>query len=91
MRVDSDIDLFIVGRDDQREEIVEESGTLESTIFRWTGNDTRAIVMTVSDVDAHLTTDPLLAAIAAEGRTVAGHTTWLRRRQLRASTTSSPT
>ena len=55
-----------------------------SKVTRWTGNDTRVLEMSEIEVVAGTVAsggraqDPVLVAIATEGLTIYGSTTWLR-------------
>ncbi|WP_282945330.1 nucleotidyltransferase domain-containing protein [Cellulomonas endometrii] len=82
MRVDSDIDLFVVRPDgdvdDARWE--EQTGSLAAVVTRWTGNDARVLEMTEAEVRAGAAAgDPVLRSLLDEEIPVAGPTTWLRR------------
>lgn len=75
----SDIDLLLVKDDDvpngewdaQLEELADD-------VSRWTGNEARPITFTASDV-ARRRSEPLLSEVLAEGLTVCGPRSWLRR------------
>lgn len=76
MRNDSDIDLFIALND-----TIEESqadiriAQLATDVSAWTGNDTRPLVYLESEVAP----SPIFDSIIADGYTLFGDATWLRR------------
>jgi hypothetical protein len=77
--VGSDLDLFLVRPDDADEPAWEtQVARIEHLATRWTGNDTRALVLTHRHVIEH-PDDPVLTAIVNDGLTVAGAASWLRR------------
>ena len=84
MRVDSDIDVFVVGKEPQdagdvwRAQISE----LERDITKWTGNDARVLAYTVDDL--HHTNDVVVDDIARDGILIAGDRELLRRSHRRA-------
>ena len=86
MRPDSDLDVFIVHPDHLVDDDEWDAQILDfgSKVTRWTGNDTRSLVMSECEVVAGMeasggrATDPVLGAIATEGLTIYGSTTWLR-------------
>lgn len=80
MRVDSDIDIFLV-RDDRSDEATWRSQVdeLVHAVTAWTGNDTRPLEYTVSELDV-ARDEPVLVDIAQTGLTVAGQRTWLNSR-----------
>lgn len=80
MRLDSDIDVFLVRPDGAPEDTWEhQTGELASAVTRWTGNDTRVLDMTEAEVRAGAASgDPVLRSIVEEGFTVAGRSSWLR-------------
>jgi len=79
MRVDSDIDVFVVGDEPNdacdvwRAQISE----LELDITQWTGNDARVLAYTVDDLKH--TNDVVVDDIARDGLLIAGDRTLLRR------------
>ncbi len=78
----SDVDLLLVRTDDIPIDAWEDQVTdLAADVSRWTGNDTRPLEYTVSELSA-ARDEPVLRAILAEGLTVAGTRGWLVR-QLR--------
>ena len=82
MRVDSDIDLFLVRADGPLDEDrwEEQSGVLATFVTRWTGNDARVLEMTESEVRAGAASgDPVLRSILDDGIQVCGPASWLRR------------
>jgi predicted nucleotidyltransferase len=82
MTADSDIDMLLVRADDTPFAIWEEQvHALAAEVARWTGNDTRPVEYTVSELDA-ARSEPVLRDVLAEGLTVAGRRDWLNR-QLR--------
>jgi hypothetical protein len=80
MRLDSDIDVLLVRRDDvDEEQWSRQVDDLVRSVTGWTGNDTRPLDYTVSQVDrAH--DEPVLADVLSQGLTVAGHRSWLHDR-----------
>ena len=78
----SDIDIFLVCRDSADSETWGAwSGDLAAMISRWTGNDTRLLEMTQSEVEAGAASgDPVLVSIATDALPLFGETAWLRRR-----------
>lgn len=80
MRVDSDIDIFLV-RDDRSDEATWRSQVdeLMHAVTAWTGNDTRPLEYTVSELDA-ARDERVLVDITQTGLTVAGMRTWLNSR-----------
>lgn len=85
MRGDSDVDLFLVRPEElsDTDEATwdEQVQQLTGAVSRWTGNDTRPVVLVPSQVRPD---DPLLRSITSEGLTVLGRRSWLDR-QLRAT------
>ncbi len=83
MTEDSDLDLLLVRADDTPIQIWDEQvADLVADVSRWTGNDTRPLEYTVSE----LTTardESVLRDVLEDGLTVAGRRAWLSR-QLRA-------
>jgi predicted nucleotidyltransferase len=80
MRVDSDIDIFLV-RDDSSDDAawLSQVDELVRTVTAWTGNDTRPLEYSVSELDT-ARAEPVLADIVDTGVTVAGQRTWLNAR-----------
>lgn len=75
----SDIDIFLVQPSDvPQAEWDAQVDALEAEVTRWTGNDARALVMRQGGL-GDATSDPVLAAILSEGRTVFGSDAWFRR------------
>lgn len=82
MTPDSDLDLLLIRPDDRPPgDWDEQVGELAADVTRWTGNDTRTVQYTVSEVGADRS-EPVLRAVLDEGLTVAGSRAWLNR-QLR--------
>lgn len=81
MRVDSDIDIFLVRDDSSSHEAAWRSQVddLVHAVTAWTGNDTRPLEYTVSELDA-ARGEPVLADIVGTGVTVAGQRSWLNGR-----------
>ncbi|ARU51829.1 hypothetical protein JOE63_000804 [Cellulosimicrobium cellulans] len=75
----SDLDVFLVrptaADPDRWDELVSE---LEREGTRWTGNDTRALVLAEDHVRAE-PDDPVLRSVVEEGVRFAGSSSWLRR------------
>jgi len=84
MRVDSDIDGFVVGNEphDANDRWREQISDLELDITKWTGNDARVLTYTVDDLKH--TNDVVVDDIARYGIFVAGDRTLLRRPHRRA-------
>jgi predicted nucleotidyltransferase len=78
MRTNSDIDLLLV-----RPDICDEARwgdlviTLTTNISEWTGNDTRVLEFTESEVRRSGPVEPVLADVRDHGLTVAGSAAWL--------------
>lgn len=85
MRPDSDIDLFLVRPDelDTPEEFEDwhrATDRLQHDATTWTGNDTRVLEMSLTEVRAGLASeDPLLTAIRTEGRILHGDNRFWRK------------
>jgi len=85
MRPESDIDLFLVDPavDAERWEALVDQLAREAT--KWTGNDTRVLSMTETEVGiAAMTRDPILQSLLDDALTISGEPTWLRRAVARA-------
>jgi hypothetical protein len=79
MTEDSDLDLLLVRADDTPVDIWDEQvGELIADVTRWTGNDTRPLEYTVSELTA-ARAEPVLRDVQKEGLTVAGRRAWLSR------------
>ncbi len=79
---DSDLDLLLVRADDAPAAAWEEQvSALAAAVTAWTGNDTRPLEYTVSQLAA-ARSEPVLRDVARDGLTVAGDRGWLTR-QLR--------
>jgi predicted nucleotidyltransferase len=78
MRTDSDIDLFVVGNDEDvgRDAWQTQVGELERTVSRWTGNDTRALEYRVGDLRRR---DPVVDDIRRDGIVISGDRSLLAR------------
>ena len=82
MTPDSDLDLLLIRPDDSPpDDWDEQVGALMADVTRWTGNDTRPLQYTVSEL-ANARGEPVLRDVLDEGLTVAGSHAWLNR-QLR--------
>ncbi len=79
MRPDSDIDIFLV-RPNGAEELTWERCIegLSGMVTKWTGNDTRPLVMSVDEVRRKARAEPVMDDIARDGITVCGRAGWLR-------------
>lgn len=85
MRPESDLDLFLVDPavDPERWETLVDQLAREAT--RWTGNDTRVLSMTETEVRAGaMTRDPILQSLLDDALTISGEPMWLRRAVARA-------
>lgn len=85
MRPESDIDLFLVDPavDAERWEALIDQLAREAT--KWTGNDTRVLSMTETEVGiAAMKRDPILQSLLDDALTISGEPTWLRRAVTRA-------
>lgn len=79
MRADSDIDLFVVGDDDDvgRDAWQGQVGELERLVSRWTGNDARVLEYRVGDLKRRH--DPVVDDIRREGVVIRGDRSLLTR------------
>lgn len=83
MTADSDLDLLLVRPDDDRDALWEtQVNDLAADVTRWTGNDTRPLEFTASELASRGSDEPVLRAVLDHGLTVAGNRAWLNR-QLR--------
>lgn len=83
MTADSDLDLLLVRPDDDRDALWEtQVNDLAADVTRWTGNDTRPLEFTASELASRGSDEPVLRAALDHGLTVAGNRAWLNR-QLR--------
>lgn len=84
MRVDSDIDVFVVGSEpgDGSDLWRARISELELEITKWTGNDARVLAYSVDDLQH--TNDMVVDDIARDGRLIAGDRALLRRSHRRA-------
>lgn len=84
MRVDSDIDVFVVGNEqsDTSELWRAQIADLELNITKWTGNDARVLAYTVDDLKH--ANDPVVDEIARDGIHITGNRASLRRSHRRA-------
>ncbi|HEX3787719.1 MAG TPA: nucleotidyltransferase domain-containing protein [Pseudonocardiaceae bacterium] len=83
MTADSDLDLLLVRPDDTDDSWWEKQvNDLIAEVTRWTGNDTRPLEFTASELAARGRDEPVLRAVLDEGLTVAGTRSWLNK-QLR--------
>ena len=80
MRTDSDIDLLLVRPDqcdrDRWDDLV---ALLTADVTAWTGNDTRVLELSESEVLGAGREESVLSDVFAHGLTVAGPPDWLRR------------
>lgn len=82
MTAESDLDLLMVLADDTPRGVWDDQvGALAADVTRWTGNDTRPLEYTVSEL-TDVRDEPVLYDVLHEGLTVAGSRAWLNR-QLR--------
>jgi hypothetical protein len=80
MHTDSDIDLLLIRPDGCDRSRWEESvAELARTVTAWTGNDTRVLEFSESEVRQFGADEPVLANVRDQGFTVAGSSAWLRR------------
>jgi predicted nucleotidyltransferase len=80
MRTDSDIDLLLVRPDEcDRERWDDLVALLTVDVTAWTGNDTRVLEFSESEVVRSGRQEPVLGDVVAQGLTVAGEADWLRR------------
>jgi len=83
MTVDSDLDLLLVRPDEADDTLWEaQVNVLTTDVTRWTGNDTRPLEFTVSELAVRGHDEPVLRAALNDGLTVAGTRSWLNK-QLR--------
>lgn len=82
MRVDSDIDIFLVRRAPDNDQAADDDAwtkdldRLADRVSSWTGNDARILDMTEQHLRAHAADEPVLADIANEGITIYGSVEW---------------
>jgi predicted nucleotidyltransferase len=77
MTEESDIDILLVRDDSTQIDIWDAQVTaLASKVTNWTGNDTRPLEYTVSELFA-ARNDPVVSDVVKDGLTVAGHRAWL--------------
>ena len=77
MTEDSDLDLLLVRADNTPVDMWDEQvGELIADVTRWTGNDTRPLEYTVSELTA-ARSELVLRDVQKEGLTVAGRRAWL--------------
>jgi len=80
MRTDSDIDLLLVRPDKgDRERWDDLAARLTADVTAWTGNDTRVLELSESEVHRIGRREPVLMDVVEHGLTVAGTAHWLRR------------
>ncbi|MFB2583346.1 nucleotidyltransferase domain-containing protein [Herbiconiux liukaitaii] len=79
MRVDSDIDIMLVGGDIEAPEWEERVAQLARSITAWTGNDARPLVFAESEIRGRLADEPILQEILDEGIPLAGNRQAFRR------------
>jgi predicted nucleotidyltransferase len=83
MTADSDLDLLLVRPDDAPEDVwAAQVDQLVEDVTRWTGNDTRTLLFTESELLTTGREDPVLQDVLNVGLTVAGSHAWLNK-QLR--------
>ena len=89
MRLDSDIDLFLVRATDSDDGVWDQRLTeLARLVTAWTGNDGRIVEYTEDEFRAAVTAgEPLLDDVSKQGLTVAGTRAWFKA-QLRSARTS---
>lgn len=80
MRLDSDIDLFLVHLDDSdHDRFQAQIDKLSGDITQWTGNDARILSYGESEILGTAAADPILRSVADEGKPVAGDPARFRR------------
>ncbi len=85
MTAESDLDLLLVRADDAPRGVWDEQvGALATDVTRWTGNDTRPLEYTASEL-ADARDQPVLRDVLHDGLTVARSRAWLNQ-QLRQRT-----
>lgn len=80
MRVDSDIDVLLI-REDSSDDVqwqLQVDGLVRA-VTGWTGNDTRPLEFTVTELEA-ARDEPVFVDVLEKGLTVAGQRTWLNNR-----------
>lgn len=89
MKLDSDIDLFLVRGADADDDLWEQGVTeLARLVTAWTGNDGRIVEYSEDEFHAAaLAAEPLLEEVSKQGQTVAGRRAWFNTK-LRAARTS---
>ena len=85
MRTDSDIDLFIVGNDQDLDRDVWQTqiAELERVVSRWTGNDARVLEYSIGDLEHP--SDPVVDDIRHHGIVISGDRSLLGRNHRRSS------
>jgi hypothetical protein len=79
MRADSDIDLLLIRPDDcDRPRWDESVADLTTTVVSWTGNDTRVLEFSESEIRQFGKDEKVLADVRDQGLTVAGSSAWFR-------------
>jgi hypothetical protein len=79
MRTQSDIDLLLVRPDEcDRDRWDDLVALLAADVTAWTGNDTRVLEVSESEVLGAGRDEPVLSDVVAHGLTVAGQPAWLR-------------
>jgi predicted nucleotidyltransferase len=77
MNEDSDLDLLLIRFDDTPSETWDEQvGSLVAEVSIWTGNDTRPLEYTVTELDA-ARDETVLRDVLRDGLTIAGRRAWL--------------
>jgi predicted nucleotidyltransferase len=85
MTADSDLDLLLVRPDDAPEDVwAAQVDQLVEDVTRWTGNDTRTLLFTESELLTTGREDPVLQDVLNLGLTVAGSHAWLSKQLRRA-------
>ena len=80
MRIDSDIDLFIVDPGVDGESWETWTGEFSADVSAWTGNDLRILSLTDEEVRLGAAKrDPIIESLLADALVVAGPADWLRR------------
>ena len=80
MRVDSDIDLFIVDPGVDGESWEAWTGDFAADVTAWTGNDLRILSLTENEVRLGAAKrDPIIESLLADALVVSGPADWLRR------------
>ena len=81
MTTHSDLDILLIRPDSADEELWDaQVSELVQKVRRWTGNDTRALQFSVSELDGRAKDEPVLRDVLVDGVTIAGTRAWLAKK-----------